>query len=81
MSIGSTTTWRQILPTSKADATGRTGNVRYGVCAVVAVDGRIDHRDVFFSEAEKRDNRKVCLCVSRAQGVVTVDTMQRPDAA
>jgi ferredoxin-NADP reductase len=54
-----------------------------GVCAVdvVAVDGRIDHRDVFFSEAEKRDNRKVCLCVSRAQGVVTVDTMLRPDAA
>ncbi len=54
-----------------------------GVCAVdvVEVDGRIDHRDVFFSEAEKRDNRKVCLCVSRAQGVVTVDTLLRPDAA
>jgi len=54
-----------------------------GVCAVelVAVDGRIDHRDVFFSDAEKRDNRKVCLCVSRAQGLVTIDTALRPDAA
>ena len=54
-----------------------------GVCAVdvVAVDGLIDHRDVFFSDAQKRDNHKICPCVSRAQGVVTVDTMLRPDAA
>jgi len=53
-----------------------------GVCAVdvVAVDGLIDHRDVFFSDALKRDNHKICPCVSRAQGVVTVDTMLRPDA-
>jgi dimethylamine monooxygenase subunit B len=54
-----------------------------GVCAidVVAVDGLIDHRDVFFSDAQKRDNHKICPCVSRAQGVVTVDTALRPDAA
>jgi vanillate O-demethylase ferredoxin subunit len=54
-----------------------------GVCAVdvVAVDGLIDHRDVFFSDAQKRDNRKICPCVSRAQGVVTVDTALRPDVA
>jgi len=54
-----------------------------GVCAVdvVAVDGTIDHRDVFFSDAQKRDNHKICLCVSRAIGTVTVDTMLRPDAA
>lgn len=53
-----------------------------GVCAVdvVAVDGLIDHRDVFFSDAQKRDNHKLCPCVSRAQGVITVDTMLRPDA-
>jgi vanillate O-demethylase ferredoxin subunit len=54
-----------------------------GVCAVdvVDVDGRIDHRDVFFSDAQKRENRKICPCVSRAQGLVTIDTMHRVDAA
>lgn len=52
-----------------------------GVCAidVVAVDGEIDHRDVFFSDAQKRDNRKICPCVSRAIGVVTIDTLYRAD--
>ncbi len=54
-----------------------------GVCAVdvVAVDGEIDHRDVFFSEQQKKDNRKICPCVSRAIGVVTIDTLYRPEAA
>jgi ferredoxin-NADP reductase len=53
-----------------------------GVCAVdvVAVEGEIDHRDVFFSEQQKRDNRKICPCVSRAVGVVTIDTLYRPEA-
>ena len=52
-----------------------------GVCAVdvVAVDGAIDHRDVFFSDAQKQDNRKICPCVSRAIGVVTIDTLYRAD--
>jgi vanillate O-demethylase ferredoxin subunit len=52
-----------------------------GVCAldVVDLDGRIDHRDVFFSDAQKRENRKICPCVSRAQGLVTIDTLLRPD--
>jgi len=54
-----------------------------GVCAVdvVAVDGQIDHRDVFFSDQQKRDNRKICPCVSRAIGVITIDTLYRPEAA
>jgi len=53
-----------------------------GVCAidVIAVDGEIDHRDVFFSEHQKHDNAKICPCVSRAVGTVTVDTLYRPDA-
>jgi len=53
-----------------------------GVCAVdvVAIDGEIDHRDVFFSGAQKQDNRKICPCVSRAIGVVTIDTLYRVDA-
>ncbi|MGI8526284.1 MAG: PDR/VanB family oxidoreductase [Pseudolabrys sp.] len=52
-----------------------------GVCAIniVAVDGTIDHRDVFFSESQKRDNAKICACVSRAIGTVTLDPLFRPD--
>ena len=54
-----------------------------GVCAVdvISVEGEIDHRDVFFSDQQKRDNRKICPCVSRAIGVVTIDTLYRPEIA
>ena len=54
-----------------------------GVCAidVVGIDGEIDHRDVFFSEHQKRESRKICPCVSRARGILTVDTLHRTQAA
>ena len=48
-----------------------------GLCAmpVLAADGMIDHRDVFFSDAEKAVGAKLCACVSRAVGgSVTLDT-------
>ena len=48
-----------------------------GLCAlpVLAADGVIDHRDVFFSDAEKVVGAKLCACVSRAVGgSVTLDT-------
>ena len=53
-----------------------------GVCAldVVGVDGEIDHRDVFFSTHQKQESRKICACVSRARGTITVDTLHRADA-
>ena len=53
-----------------------------GVCAIdiVAVDGEIDHRDVFFSDHQKQESRKICACVSRARGTITVDTLRRVDA-
>ena len=53
-----------------------------GVCAidVRSVDGTIDHRDVFFSDHQKATNAKMCPCVSRASGTVTVDTLYRRDA-
>jgi dimethylamine monooxygenase subunit B len=53
-----------------------------GVCAIdlVASDGEIDHRDVFFSERERHESRKICACVSRARGTITVDMLHRPDA-
>ena len=52
-----------------------------GLCAldVIAVDGVIDHRDVFFNEEEKAEGHKLCACVSRIAGTsITVDTGERP---
>jgi vanillate O-demethylase ferredoxin subunit len=51
-----------------------------GLCAlpILAVDGVVDHRDVFFSEAEKAENSKLCTCVSRVVGrSITLDTADR----
>lgn len=41
-----------------------------GLCAVdiVAHDGAIDHRDVFFSAEEKHEGNRMCACVSRFAG-------------
>jgi vanillate O-demethylase ferredoxin subunit len=55
-----------------------------GLCAVsiVEADGVIDHRDVFFSEAERRENSRMCACVSRAcGGRIVIDTGYRRDVA
>jgi ferredoxin-NADP reductase len=53
-----------------------------GLCAmdVLAVDGTIDHRDVFLSEHEKEANRRICACVSRVVGGITLDSAYRADA-
>lgn len=52
-----------------------------GLCAldVLALDGAIDHRDVFLSEHEKQQNQKLCACVSRVVGAITLDSAYRPD--
>lgn len=38
-----------------------------GLCEVkiLDLDGRVDHRDVFYSERQKAPNAKMCCCVSR----------------
>ena len=53
-----------------------------GVCCIDIADvqGNIDHRDIFLSDHQKREGRKICPCVSRATGTVTVDTLYRQDA-
>lgn len=52
-----------------------------GLCAmdVTALEGEIDHRDVFLSEQEKKGNTRICACVSRAVGTLTIDSAYRPD--
>jgi ferredoxin-NADP reductase len=54
-----------------------------GLCAVdvLAVEGEIDHRDVFLSEHEKAQGQRMCACVSRAVGTIIIDSAWRPDAA
>lgn len=53
-----------------------------GLCAVdvLAVEGRIDHRDVFFSAHERAEGRRLCACVSRVTGGgLVLDSSYRPD--
>ncbi|WP_395348080.1 PDR/VanB family oxidoreductase [Variovorax sp. UC122_21] len=52
-----------------------------GLCAmdVLAVDGEIDHRDVFLSAHEKQATTRICACVSRAVGTLTLDSAYRAD--
>jgi ferredoxin-NADP reductase len=51
-----------------------------GLCQINILDctGMIDHRDFFFSEAQKSENKKMCACVSRvANGDLVIDTAYR----
>ncbi len=52
-----------------------------GLCAldVLALDGEIDHRDVFLSAHEKQGNKRICACVSRVVGRITLDTAWREE--
>lgn len=52
-----------------------------GLCAmdVLALEGEADHRDVFLSEHEKQECRRICACVSRVVGSVTLDSAYRSD--
>lgn len=51
-----------------------------GLCAldVLEVQGEIDHRDVFLSERERHDGKRICACVSRVvRGGVVLDSTYR----
>lgn len=55
-----------------------------GLCAleVIAVDGAIDHRDVFLSEGQREAGQKICACVSRmAAGAITIEPPWRGDVS
>jgi vanillate O-demethylase ferredoxin subunit len=50
------------------------------LCAVdvLECDSPLDHRDVFFSEAEKAAGTRLCTCVSRPTGgTIVIDTDYR----
>jgi ferredoxin-NADP reductase len=52
-----------------------------GLCVmdVISIDGEIDHRDVFLSPHEKQTNERICPCVSRAVGTLTLDSAWRTE--
>ncbi len=56
----------------------RRGECGLCVVDVLAVEGAIDHRDVYFSASQKAENNKICTCVSRAvHGGLVIDTADR----
>ena len=51
-----------------------------GLCAmtIIEAEGTVDHRDVFFSDKQKAQGNKLCVCVSRVSGgSITIDTPDR----
>ncbi len=74
---------RTMLEALEAAGVAMISDCRRGECGLCAVDivetdGEVDHRDVFFSERQKAESRRMCTCVSRvAHGGVTIDTADR----
>ena len=74
---------RTLLDALEGAGVGMIHDCRRGECGlctlpILGADGVVDHRDVFFSDAEKAANDKLCTCVSRAVGTLTLDTGDRP---
>ncbi len=76
---------RSMLDVLEAAGVGVLADCRRGECGlcamdVVSVTGTIDHRDVFFSDHEHEEGRRICACVSRVVGGgIVVDPAFRGD--
>jgi ferredoxin-NADP reductase len=74
-----------MLDALEAAGVGVLSDCRRGECGlcvvdVVACNGTIDHRDVFFSDHQHAEGRKLCACVSRVTGgSISVEPPYRPD--
>ncbi len=82
LTVGAGETLLQALRGAGIDVLSDCERGECGLCAldVVKAEGTIDHRDVFFSEAQKAEGTKLCACVSRAAGgVLVLDTAYRAD--
>ncbi len=59
-----------MLEALERDGVDMMSDCRRGECGlceveILRLDGRVDHRDVFYSERQKAPNSKMCCCVSR----------------
>jgi ferredoxin len=76
-----------MLEALEAAGVGVLSDCRRGECGLCALDvlsaeGRIDHRDVFFSDRQRAEGRRICACVSRVTGgSITIDPPWRGDAS
>lgn len=74
---------QSLLTTLEAAGVELLSGCRRGECGLCAVDvlesdSPLDHRDVFFGEAEKAEGKRMCTCVSRpAGGRIVIDTDYR----
>jgi ferredoxin-NADP reductase len=74
---------QSILQALEAAGVAMISDCRKGECGlcvlpILAADGVVDHRDVFFSEEEKVAGEHLCTCVSRLYGgSLTLDTPDR----
>jgi vanillate O-demethylase ferredoxin subunit len=65
--VGTDTTVLDALTAAGADLMYDCRKGECGLCLVdvAAVDGHLDHRDVFLSSAQQEAGSRICLCVSR----------------
>jgi vanillate O-demethylase ferredoxin subunit len=75
-----------ILEALEAAGVGVLSDCRRGECGlcqmtVLAIQGELDHRDVFFSEEQHLSGGMICTCVSRVAGggCITLDPAWRGD--
>ncbi|AJG22300.1 Flavodoxin reductases (ferredoxin-NADPH reductases) family 1 [Cupriavidus basilensis] len=76
LDVGPDQTLLEVLEAVGADPLYGCRKGECGLCAVevLDLDGTIDHRDIFFSDEQKRSRQKLCACVSRISGrCVTID--------
>ena len=84
VTVGVGETLLQALRAAGIDVLADCERGECGLCAldVIEAEGAIDHRDVFFSEEQKAQGDKLCVCVSRAiGGRLVLDTAYRADTA
>lgn len=80
--VGANETILEVLEEAGVDVISDCRRGECGTCIVDIVEatGTVDHRDMFFSEGERAENKKICICVSRAvDGDLVLDTSYRAD--
>ncbi|KRF26017.1 PDR/VanB family oxidoreductase [Phycicoccus sp. Soil803] len=75
--VGADETMLEALTRAGADLMYDCRKGECGLCCIDIdqVDGRVDHRDVFLSSAQKSGDRSLCTCVSR---IVAAGARDRP---
>ena len=68
VTVGADQTMLEALEAAGADMMYDCRKGECGLCEVrvLALEGELDHRDVFYSERQKDARSKLCCCVSRA---------------